>query len=561
MSLKKLLSIVISVILFSVIGWFIITFIIVPVVSVISEIFFTNGQFSLESIKKLAASQRVKNALVNSFVMAFFTIITVSVVGFFQILVTEYFKIKGAKLLNAAFMTPLLFSGISLVRGYNFVYSSTGFITNSLLHIFPNMNPYWFTGFVGVLFVHSFSFTTYHILFVKTAFKRIDYSTIEAAKSLGASNLTAFFKVALPVIKPSVFSATILVVLGALGSFAAPSMLGGRDFYMINSMIQNLNSIKSYDMAALLSFILSAVCIFLLVLMKWLEKKSSYISVSKVPTKIRKIKIKNPLVNGIVHIVSYALFFVYIIPVAAVVIFSMADIKSITMGTLPNTLTLEHYFRGLSNPVVLRPFVNSIQLSLYAIAMILPICVISSLAIHRKPGKATAVLEYSFMIPWVLPATMIVVGMITSFATPNLLVFGATLLGSYWLLPIAYAVNSLPSNMRLIRASLYSVNQSHEEAARSLGASAVYTFVKVVLPAILPTAVSVGAICFNGLLSEYTMSALLYNVNNFPLGIMLRSPELVPDPYGPANNLVFIVVLMVISGTTLFLTRKYRNVQ
>ena len=79
------------------------------------------------------------------------------------------------------------------------------------------------------------------------------------------------------------------------------------------------------------------------------------------------------------------------------------------------------------------------------------------------------------------------------------------------------------------------------------------------LPAIIPTVASVGAITFNSLLSEYTVSALLYNVSNVPLGIVLRTPDMNVDPNSEANMLVYIVVLMAISAVTLILTRKYRT--
>ena len=97
------------------------------------------------------------------------------------------------------------------------------------------------------------------------------------------------------------------------------------------------------------------------------------------------------------------------------------------------------------------------------------------------------------------------------------------------------------------------------EDAVFMGGGAFYTFRRVVWPVILPTAISVGAISFNGLLSEYTISALLYNVNNIPLGIILRSPDRSADPYAEVNTLVYIVILMVISAITLLATQKYRN--
>lgn len=559
MSLKKKLSILRNAVLFTFIAWFLFSFMIVPVISVLKTTFFVGGRFSFEAIGRLTESARVRKSLFNTFTMAFCSVITVSIVGVFQILVTEYFKIRGAKLMEAAFMTPLMYGGISLVTGYNYIYASDGIVTQCLTQIFPNMNANWFTGFTGVLFVHTFSMTTYHILFVKTAFRNIDYSTVEAAKSLGAGSMKTFFKVVMPVIKPSLFSATILVTLGAMNSFAAPSMLGGKNFYMINSMILTLNGLRSYDLSALLSLILALTCIILLLIMNWLERRNSYISVSKVPTKIRKTKIRNPVLNALVHGLAYLLTLIYLLPIVFIVLFSLGDVKSIVTSTFPKTFSLDNYIRVFSTAVTLKPFLNSVKLSLIAVAIVMFISIASSLAIRKKPGKATKVLEMTLLIPWILPATMLVVGMITYFSTSSPLVFGQVLLGGFWLLPIAYAVCKIPSSMRLVRASLYSINDSHEEAAHSLGGGAFYTFRRVVFPVIFPTAISTGAITFNGLLSEYTVSALLYNVNNVPLGIVLRSPEMSVDPNGEANTLVYVVSLMIISALILLSTQKYRK--
>lgn len=559
MSVKKKLSILRNVLIFTAIAWFLVTFLIVPVLSTVKTTFFTDGAFSMQSVQKLLSSERVKRSLSNTYKMAFWSFVTVTINGVFQVLVTEYFDIKGSKLLELAFMTPLLYGGISLVTGYNYVYASNGVVTKLLASWISGMNVNWFTGFTGVLFVHTFAMTTSHILFVKTAFKDIDYSTIEAARSLGCSSIQTFFKVALPVVKPAMFSASILLILSALNSFAAPSMLGGKSFYMINSMILTLNGLRSYDLSALLSLILAVTCIVLLLIMNWLEKRSAYLSVSKVSTRLRKTKIRNPVVNVLVHAASYILSLLYLLPIGVIVLYSFGDSKSISTASFPRSFSLDNYIRVFSTGTTIKPFLNSVKLSLIAVAIVLFISVASSLAIKKHPGKLTKLLELTLLIPWMLPATMLAVGMITAFSTPNLLTFGKVLLGGFWLLPIAYTVCKIPSSMRLVRASLYAINDSHEQAAHSLGAGALYTFRRVVLPAIIPTVASVGAITFNSLLSEYTVSALLYNVSNVPLGIVLRTPDMNVDPNSEANMLVYIVVLMAISAVTLILTRKYRT--
>ncbi len=559
LSIGKKIGIAKNIVVFTFIGWFLITFMITPIIGVITTTFISEGSFTLDTFTKLASSSRVRNALFNTYSMTFWTVITVSIIGFFQIMVTEYFEIKGSRIAELAFLTPLVYSSISVVTGYNYVYSSTGTITKFIESIYPAFNEHWFTGFTGVLFVHTFTMTSFHILFVKSAFKRVDNSTIEAAKSLGVSSFTAFLKVALPVVKPAIFTATILLTLGSLNSFAAPSMLGGKNFYMISSMILNLNGLRSYDLASLLSLILAISCIILLLVMNHLEKRNSYISVSKVPTKLRKTKIRNPILNAVLHFFTYLLTAVYLLPVVLLVIISLGDVESINTYTFPKSFSLDNYIRVLSNPVTLKPFINSIQLSFIAVVVVLFISVASSFAIKKHPGKATKILELTLLLPWVLPATLLAVGMITTYSQPHPLVFNQILLGGFWLLPAAYVVFQIPASIRLVRSSMYLINDSHEQAARSLGASAFYTFRRVVLPVIFPTIISVGAISFNSLLSEYTVSALLYNINNVPLGIVLRRPELSSDPNVEANSLVYIVVLMIISSLTLYFTQRYNK--
>ena len=250
---------------------------------------------------------------------------------------------------------------------------------------------------------------------------------------------------------------------------------------------------------------------------------------------------------------------IYMAPVVFIILFSFGDTNSIIRGTFPKSFTLSNYIRVFSSKTVLRPFMNSVRLSFIAVCFVLFIAIACSFAIKKHPGKATKILEMVLLIPWILPATMLVVGMITTYSTPNWLVFGQVLVGGFWILPIAYTVTQIPSSMRLVRASLFSINNSLEEAGHSLGGGAFYVLRRVVLPIIFPTVISTAAITFNGLLSEYTVSAMLYNVNNVPLGIMLRSPELSTDPNSEANTLIYIVILMVISTITLAATQRYRN--
>lgn len=544
----------------AVLAWLAVTYLLVPLGAVLHRVFISNGSFSLDVVKRLIASDRVRRALGNSFVTAFCTILTVNLVGLFQVAVTEFFDIKFARGLRLAFFTPLIYSSIALVTGYNFVYGSRGALTQLLLRLFPDMNPRWFMGFAAVLVVHSFSMTSFHIIFVRNAVRRIDNSTIEAARALGADSFRIFTRIAIPILKPAIYAATLLLFLGALGSHAAPFILGGRDFEMINSLIQVLNSIRRLDMAALLSLLLGSASFALLLVFRAFEKRGHYTSLSTAPASFTKLKIRNPGMNALVHGLSYLLFVIYTAPVILVILFSFAPSKIILTQVIPTEFTLGNYIDVLTNPVYFRPLRNSIVLSFSSALASVSIALVSVVIIRKSGSRFAVLLELALFIPWIVPVSMLAMGLISAFSTPSILLANKVLLGSFWILPIGYTISRLPFAVRMLSAAILGINTNLEEAARSLGAGIFYTYRKVIIPLLMPTILSISALTFNILLSEYTLSALLYNINNKPLGIALSEGAMDGSPERTARTLVYVVILMAVSLTTI-LTTNHLNIK
>ena len=93
----------------------------------------------------------------NSLKLAICLVITVNVIGVSIVLLTEYFDIKGARILRMGYMTTMIYSGVALVTGYMFLYAGDGILTSAMKNAFPNFNPNWFSGFNAVLFTMTFA--------------------------------------------------------------------------------------------------------------------------------------------------------------------------------------------------------------------------------------------------------------------------------------------------------------------------------------------------------------------------------------------------------------------
>jgi iron(III) transport system permease protein len=106
----------------------------------------------------------------------------------------------------------------------------------------------------------------------------------------------------------------------------------------------------------------------------------------------------------------------------------------------------------------------------------------------------------------------------------------------------------------MIKASFFSVDKALEEAAQSLGAGSFYTMIRVILPIILPALLSVIALNFNSMLSEYDLTVFLYHPFTIPLGPIIKATsEEAASLNALTMSFVYAVILMALSSFTLFL--------
>lgn len=535
--------------------WFILSCLVIPNINTIFTVFFENGEFTLEPLQKLLSSEKAMKSLRNSCILAPALSVTVGFVGISLVLITEYFDIRGARMLRIGYMTTLIYGGIILVSGYKFIYGNNGFLTNIFAKVIPNFPTDWFQGFWAVLFVMTFACTSNHMIFLRNAMRAVDFQTVEAAQNMGASQIRILLRVVLPVLTPSLLAVTILTFITGLSATSAPLLIGGNDFQTITPMILTFSkTVNSRPLAALLSLFLGIATILLLTVMMKIEKRGHYMSISKVKTTIRKQKIRNPIINVLVHIYAYILFLIYVLPVVLIVLFSFTDAKTIATRKLSlSAFTLDNYKTILTEASAYRPFIVSVIYSLLSAVAVAILVLMACRIIQKNKNKASAALEYGLLIPWLLPTTLIAIGLITTYNTPRFWMFNKILTGTSVIMFIGYVIIKIPFTLRMTKAAFFSLDDSLEDAARSLGAKGFYTFRRVILPIVLPTVLAIFALNFNGLLGDYDMSVFMYHPLNQPLGVYIKSlTDAQTNADNSALSFVYAVLMMIISGTVVY---------
>lgn len=567
-------------------------FMLLPCLNTITQIFTAknaDGAVDPLAVVRFFFAGNMPQYVWNSLKLALCLVVTVNVVGVSIVLLTEYFDIKGAKLLRLGYMTTLIYSGVALVTGYLFLYDSDGILTNALKNTFPGMDPNWFSGFNAVLFTMTFACTSNHMLFLRNAIRGIDYNTVEAARNLGAKPFKVLRKVVFPTLLPTMFSLTVMTFITGLCAMSAPTLLG---YDSINPEIVRLAGSSLADeafpqaRAALLSIILAMFTIILLTVLSSYERKGHYLSVSKTKARLVKQKIDNPVANVLAHIYAYALFIVYMTPVVMIVVFSFQNYGAIRMKTLDfGNWTFLNYFgaedysyltsRGtyktrtgaisglFTNDATIGGIRTSFILSAIAAALACVIVVVACNYIFKnRKKKRGAALEYSLLFPWLLPTILICYSYRTYFNSNDVwYVLGNNL---YYmqnvriLIVLAYTVVKLPFALRMIKASFYAIDEELEDAARNLGASRFVSFMRVKLPIILPSVLAVFALNFNALFTEYDMSATFASSYGVTYAMVMQSMCADEGMYGyninaSGRRCASTVFIMLISGLILYL--------
>jgi molybdate transport system permease protein len=177
------------------------------------------------------------------------------------------------------------------------------------------------------------------------------------------------------------------------------------------------------------------------------------------------------------------------------------------------------------------------------------------LARGRFPGKA--VLDGIIHLPLVLPPVVVGYALLVLLGRRGVVggwlydVFGITLAFTWKGAAVASAVISFPLMVRAIRLSLEGVDRGLEQAARTLGAGPIRTFVLVTLPLIAPGILTGLILAFARSLSEF--GATITFVSNIPgetrtLPIALYALTQVPGGDEAALRLCIISVVVAFAA-------------
>lgn len=260
-------------------------FFLVPMIIVLSYSFLKKGTYggvelavSLETFSVFVDPVFLSVLWKTIYISLWITIVTV----FFSVPVAYYIARSKHKQ-ELLFLIIIPFWTNFLVRIYSWisVLGSNGFINSLLMkfHILEQPIKFLYNP-EAVILISVYTSLPFAILPLYAVIEKFDFSLLEAARDLGATNRQAFFKVFLPNIKAGIVASTLFTLIPSLGSYAVPKLVGGTNATMLGNIIaQHLTVTRNWPLASTISaalIILTGVAVWIFSRLHGGEKKVSY---------------------------------------------------------------------------------------------------------------------------------------------------------------------------------------------------------------------------------------------------------------------------------------------
>ena len=495
----------------------------VPVLIIFFNAFWVNGQFNLADTLKVLREPDTYTALLNSLFIASGVTVMSTIIGtFFAWLVTRTdlpFKPAMRVLFLVPFMLP---SFIGALAWKMLLSPRAGYINRFLMDVAgfngPVFDIYTFPGIMAVETMYLFPFV---FIQVCGALERMDPTLEESARISGASLFTITRKITLPLVRPSILSGALLIMLYSMAHFGTVAVLGIEAgifniptliYEKIHQSAGSFNSIRTGTVLATVLVITAALIMF--IQSKVLSRGRYQIIAGKsfrpVETKLRALRM--PM---LVFCIAY-IGFTIVLP--TVTIFMVGGLKTYGLPFTAENLTLANYRYILFDWKLTRDAIwNSVTLGLTAALITMFAGVMISYVIVKMKARGKGILEFLGMLPFSVPGSVIALGVMLAWSGK----FGINIYNTIWIILVAYIARYMAFSLKANSAALEQVHDSLVEAARASGAGMGQALRDIVLPLVRPGMFAAFFLIFLPALRELTVSVLLYGPTTRTIGVAI----------------------------------------
>lgn len=475
----------------------------------------------LEHWRAFAASPADREALWTSLVVSVASVVGAVAVGLPLAFLLSRTDFPGRRVLQGVATLPAALPPLVGVVAFLFLYGESGVVTRGVqVALGMERAPWTLTGVPAIVFVHAYTMYVYVYLFVSAGLERFDTTLDEAAAGLGAGRRRRLRRVTIPLLTPALAGATLLVFMSSLGSFSAPYVFGG-GIRVLSTQIVASRLNGNIGIAYVETTVLAVSAVVALLLLRWVERRGRYTVSGK--GRATRVAVGAGAARVVAPLLAFLVVLLLVLPHLMVLLVSFARDGAWTTEVLPPEYTLDNFRRLATDRQLWQPIRNSVLMALVATAANVVVCFLAAYLVVLRRFRGRRLLELLVALPWAIPATAIAIGLASTFNRNDPLAGRVLLVGTFWILPLAYFVRGVPLVTSAVEGSLKQMDPSLEDAARGLGASWWLTMRRVVLPAARPGLVAGATLAAVTAVGEFVASVVLYTHRNRPISVEILS--------------------------------------
>jgi iron(III) transport system permease protein len=508
-------------------------FVVFPLVTMLTTAFVEDGRLSLAPLVATVAKPNHRAAFNNSLLLGALVGLIGTGLGFLFAFTVGRANLRPGwlLLLDSLTLLPLISPPFTTSISFVFSFGPRGLISYNLFGI-RGSSVY---GLITTLAAEVLTYFPIAYLTLRPVLTGIGGNLEEMAHSLGSKRLHVFWTVTLPLAIPGIANAFLLLFAASLADFATPLILAGNAFPVLPTeaylQITGLFDLKG---GAVLSVLLLVPAAIVYALQRTWVTKGHFVTVTGKAGPHSSLRSVTPVARAVL-ISTCGLVGLFILYLYALLVFA----SLVTAFGADHTWTLRHYH------VIFTEGRKAIADTLIIALLGMPLGglygVLAGYVVARGQSIGRQAIEVLSMINYALPGTIVGIAYLIAFNQPPIELTGTALI-----IIACYVFRYSPAGMRTTIALLQQIDQSLEEASRSLGARSGTTFRRVTLPLVMPAFLAGVGVVF--IRSMTAISATIFLVSISWTLITVRILENITElSLGPAAAFSVFVIAVVMS--------------
>jgi iron(III) transport system permease protein len=407
-----------------------------------------------------------------------------------------------------ASLVPLIVPGILNTVAWTLLLSpKTGPVNEALrsLHL-PTFDVY---SMGGMVFIQSMHVTPIAFLMGVAALTSMDRTLEEAAAASGAAPLGVFGKVTLPLMRPALAGAAILIFVQSISSFEVPQLVGvpahktlfaSQIFHSLETFPPNYGSVGVYGVVILIAAAIGLVTA---------RRLTGAVNRETITGKGFRPSVADIGRFRWLGLGAVTLFFVLtvVLPLGMLGWASLLPTYEPPSFTALHQLSGHNYSAVLHTPNLLSSVRNSLVVSVSAAAVVTLVCVVVAYVTIKTRAPGRGALEMLATAPLGVPSIIMGISILYWYLV---IPVPLHLYGTLAILVVAFVTIGLPYGLRYLVPGMAQIKSELEEASLSSGANWRQTLTRIYLPLLVPSITASFLYTFIVAFREISSAIFLY---------------------------------------------------